>query len=80
MNIGRRAGASVVLLALTLAWLAVTSRAAPTFFAVRKVPDDESALRTIFGRFVRLQTARAILQAAGAVASVELLVSTLSSR
>src|SRR5690242_16920188 len=35
-----------------------TSRAAPTNFQQRKVPNDEAALAAIFNRFERWQTAR----------------------
>ena len=40
-----------------------TSRAAPTNFKQRGVPNDEAALATIFKRFERWQTARVSLQA-----------------
>jgi hypothetical protein len=48
----------------SLAHSFTTSRAAPIMLSQRRVADDESALRAIFARFERWQTARAILQAA----------------
>lgn len=39
-----------------------TTQAAPTNFSQRKVPNDEAALASIFARFERWQTLRAVLQ------------------
>jgi len=40
----------------------VTTQAAPTMFSQRQHDQDEAALRTVFNRFERWQTLRAILQ------------------
>jgi hypothetical protein len=48
---------------LTVLHSFTTSRAAPTNFQQRKVPNDEAALAAIFNRFEHWQTVRAILQA-----------------
>jgi hypothetical protein len=42
----------------------VTTQAAPTLFRQRQYEHDEAALTTVFNRFSRLQTLRALLQVA----------------
>lgn len=51
-----------VVIVLTLAHSAVTSRAAPTNFKQRNAGEDEERLTAVFGSFVKLQTIRVSLQ------------------
>lgn len=51
-----------VVIVLTLAHSAVTSRAAPTNISQRKAAGNEERLTDVFNRFVKLQTFRVSLQ------------------
>lgn len=51
-----------VVIALTLAHSAVTTRAAPTNISQRKAAGNEERLTAVFDRFVKLQTMRVSLQ------------------
>ncbi len=55
-----------------------TSRAAPTNFKQRSVPNDEVALAAIFNRFERWQTARVVLQTLTFAAALWALVTYIS--
>ena len=61
---------------LAVAHSVTTARAAPINFSQRTVGDDEAALRDVFDRFERWQTARAALQLATFIAMIWTLAAT----
>jgi hypothetical protein len=76
---GQQAVALVAAAAGTLAHSMVTTRAAPTLFAQRRVGSDEAALARIFDQFERLHTVRAVLQVATLAAVVWALAAAITT-
>jgi hypothetical protein len=77
---GPMTAALVALLAVNAAWVAITTQAAPTYHSVRRAAGDESQLERIFSRFVRIQTARATVQATTLLVTAWALVATLADK